>query len=381
MPGYDAIVIGVGTMGAAACLALARRGLRVLGLEQFEIPHSLGSHHGHSRVFRLAYFEHPDYVPLLLRSLDHWRALNVESGSEVFRITGGLYIGPPECDLVRASAESAAQHGLAHDLLERAELARRFPQFRVPDHYAALYEPLAGVIRPELAVATMAGEAFKRGAHIRHGIEVIGWTADSTGVQVKTNAGDFTAGKLIITAGAWSGGLLRDLGVPLRVTRQVAGWVRPKRPDRFVDPTFPCWGLQSPDGHLYYGFPFDPERGVKLARHFGGQPADPVTIDRTAQAADEETFRPALRDHLPDADGRTLTMSVCMYTSSPDYHFIIDRHPAHERVTFACGFSGHGFKFAPVVGEALADLAIHGRSDLPIGFLGLGRFKQAGRGP
>jgi len=375
--GYDAIVLGVGTMGAAACLALARRGLRVLGLEQFDIPHALGSHHGHSRMFRLAYYEHPDYVPLLRRAFEQWRELNRSSGLDVFHITGGLYIGKPGGEAVGEAAASARRHGLAHEVLGREELRHRYPQFQVPDDYGALYEPSAGFVRPELAIAAMVGESLKLGADIRVRQTVVDWSADDRGVEVRTADATFRAERLVVTAGAWSGAVLQALGVPLQVTRQVLGWVWPRRPEMFQLGAFPVWAVESPDGALYYGFPmFASNPGFKLARHARGQPADPNTIDRTPHAADEETFRPALRHYLPDADGPTLAMSVCMYTNSPDSHFIIDRHSAHDRVAIACGFSGHGFKFAPVVGEALADLAMHGRSALPIGFLGLSRFAQ-----
>lgn len=378
MPSYDVIVLGVGTMGAAACTTLARRGLRVLGLEQFDIPHSLGSHHGHSRMFRLAYYEHPDYVPLLRRAFDQWNELNATSGLDVFRTTGGLYIGKPEGEAVNEAAASARRHGLDHEMLDRAELRRRYPQFHVPDDYAALLESNAGFVRPELAIAAMVGEALKLGADIRGRQPVLDWKADARGVEVRTGSATFSADRLVITAGAWSGGLLKQLSVPLAVTRQVLGWVWPRKPDLFRLGSFPCWAVESPDGSLYYGFPMLASNpGFKIARHARGQPADPNTIDRTPRPADEETFRPALRAYLPDADGPTLALSVCMYTNSPDAHFIIDRHPAHDRVAIACGFSGHGFKFAPVVGEALADLAIDGQSDLPIGFLGLSRFAKA----
>jgi sarcosine oxidase len=372
--GYDAIVLGVGTMGSAACLALARRGLRVLGLEQFDIPNAMGSHHGHSRMFRLAYFEHPDYVPLLRRSLEMWTELNAATGLEVFRTTGGVYLGTPDGPTVGDSAAAARRHGLPHEVLDRAELRHRYPAFHVPDDFAALYEPSAGFIRPELAVAAMAGEALRLGADIRGRQSVLDWGAEAGGIQVRTMEGTFEADRLVLAAGAWSGQVIRGLDVPLVVTRQVLGWVWPRRPELFGLGRFPCWAIEAPDGGLYYGFPmFASNPGFKVARHFRGEPTEPDSVDRTPRPSDESSFRPALR-YLPDADGPTLAMTVCMYTNSPDSHFIIDLHPDDPRVALACGFSGHGFKFAPVVGEALADLAMHGRSDLPIGFLGLHPF-------
>ncbi|MBV9848182.1 MAG: N-methyl-L-tryptophan oxidase [Armatimonadetes bacterium] len=372
---YDVIVVGVGAMGAAACRHLARRGVRVLGLEQFGIPHALGSSHGSSRLFRMAYFEHPDYVPLLQRAYALWRELEAESGQTLLPLTGGLYIGPPGSELVSGSLASARRHALPHEALDRAQLAARFPQFHLPDGYEAIYERQAGFVRPELAVAVMAERALRDGAEL-HGHEpVIAWQEDGNGVTAETAQAVYKAERLVFCGGAWSGRLVRDLGVALTVTRQVMAWVWPRRPDLFAPDRFPTWAIANEDGTLHYGVPLLPDvPGVKIAHHGRGVPTDPDAVAHQALPGDEEDFRPALRRFLPDADGPTLSLRVCLYTNSPDGHFIIDHHPRHPRVTLACGFSGHGFKFAPVIGEALADLAQQGTTTLPIGFLRLGRF-------
>ncbi|MFM9994573.1 MAG: N-methyl-L-tryptophan oxidase [Phycisphaerales bacterium] len=373
---HDVIVIGVGTMGAAACLELARRGVRVLGLEQFGVPHTLGSHHGHSRMFRMSYYEHPDYVPLLKRAYEGWKALERDAGVRLFHETGALYLGRADRALIRGSLESARTHGLAHEALDRAALERRFPQFRPPPGFLGVFEPRAGFVVPEASVGVIADQAMRLGAEI-HGHEPVeSWRVEPSGCVVRTAKDEYRADRLVFCGGAWSSRLMTDLGVPLAVTRQVQGWVQPRVPDSFTEGRFPCWALENPDGSLYYGFPMMPTSpGLKIARHARGEPFDPDSMDRRARPGDERDFLGALECLSPEAAGPVVSIGVCLYTNSPDSHFIIDRHPKHERVALACGFSGHGFKFAPVIGEVLADLACAGRTEWPIGFLGLSRLR------
>ena len=375
MSHYDVIVIGVGAMGSSACYQLARRGMRVLGLEQFDIPHALGSSHGQSRMIRLAYYEHPDYVPLLKRAYELWHELEAISGQALLHITGGVYIGPREGEVVAGSLGAARQHGLAHEVLDHRELGRRFSQFQVPENYVALFEPQAGFLLPERTVGAYAEAALRASAEL-HGREpVIDWSANERKVTVRTPRGTYHADKLVLCGGAWSGRLLTDLGVHLKVTRQVLGWVWPKEPDLFALGRLPVWAIDRLDGTIYYGFPMMSDMpGLKIAHHGPGSITDPDRVARDPLPGDEETFRPVLRNMIPAADGPLLSMKVCLYTNSPDHHFIIDRHPLHDRVTIACGFSGHGFKFASVVGEILADYTISGATALPAGFLGLRRF-------
>ena len=297
------------------------------------------------------------------------------SRQKLLHITAGVYIGPPRGELVGGSLESARRHGLAHELLDHAALRRRFPQFHVPEDWQALYEEKAGFLLPERVVAAYAEAALRRGAEL-HGHEpVIAWNADSNGVAVGTPGREYRAEHVIFCGGPWSGRLLNHLGVQLRVTRQVMGWVWPRRPELFELGRFPVWAIENPDGSLQYGFPlFEGSPGLKTAHH-GPEAAvpDPDRVVRDELPGDVETFKPALARFLPDGDGPVLAMRICLYTNSPDHHFIIDRHPNHDRVTFACGFSGHGFKFASVVGEVLADLAIAGNTSLPVEFLRIRR--------
>ncbi len=383
---YDIIVLGVGSMGAATCWQLTRKypRKRVLGLEQFDIPNTRASHGGGSRVIRLAYFEHPDYVALLRRAYENWEALRQQSGQQVLHLTGGLYLGRPDCDLVAGSIQAAQLHGLPHEVIERRDLARRFPQFHVPDDAIGFYEAGSGLVLPELTVGTCARLALENGAELHAHEPAHAWEADGGGVKVTTAHGVYEAERLVITAGPWAAKLLGDLQLELTVTRQVLAWFWPKRPELFSMGALPCWGvdLGTTDGHegVLYGFPMwdgSPSNpGLKAALHQPGEPCDPDDAQPGARPGDEAPVRDALSRRLPDAAGPLLALRTCFYTNSPDGHFIIDRHPRFDSVTLACGFSGHGFKFVSVIGEALADLAAAGDTPHPIGFLNLKRFQR-----
>lgn len=375
---YDAIVIGIGAMGAATSAELARRGLRVLGLEQFDIPHERGSHHGRSRMIRMAYFEHPGYVTLLKRAYELWHRLESESGEKLLHITGGLYMGRPDSELVEGSLASAQLHSLPHEMLDPRKLGQRFPMFRLPGDFVGFFENQAGFLLPERCVAAYAQQARQGGADLRANEPVTRWSADRDGVTVSTARQSYRARRAIFCGGAWSQRLLSELGLPLQVTRQVLAWVQPKQPNLFTVGRLPVWAVdRNPREHyagVHYGFPMAPgDPGFKLALHLPGSPTDPDNICRDVLPGDEETFRPFLQQVLPDADGPLLAHAACLYTNSPDSHFILDRHPQYDHVTFACGFSGHGFKFASVVGEVMADLSVKGTSDWPVDFLRLSR--------
>jgi sarcosine oxidase len=374
---FDVIVIGVGAMGASTCLHLARRGVRTLGLEQFDIPHHFGSSHGMSRMIRLAYYEHPDYVPLLRRAYELWDELEKLSGQKLLYITGGLYMGEPTCELVSQATRAARQHGLQHTTLDRDQIAAQYPQFELPAHYTGLFEPRAGFLVPERCIAAAARCAMQAGAEIHARERVTQWQSDGSGVTVTTDRAEYRAQQLVVCAGPWSGTLLRDLRVKLVVTRQVMTWFWPGQPDRFELGRLPVWGIDRPSGGLFYGFPMSGEDvGLKVAVHAPGTATDPDRVARDPQPGDVDEVEQFLARHLPSAQGPLVGQRVCLYTNSPDSHFVIDRHPEHDRVSVACGFSGHGFKFASVIGEILADLATKGRTVYPIEFLGTSRFQQ-----
>lgn len=377
---YDVIVLGVGAMGASTCYHLARRGARVLGLERFGVPHAFGGSHGFSRMIRLAYYEHPDYVTLLRRSFDLWDELEAETGQKLLHLTGGLYIGRADCDLVAGSKQAADQHGIEYETLDHGALQREAPAFHLPEQYVGFREAKAGFLVPELTIAASAAAAMRRGAEI-HGHEtVLDFSSSGSEVEVRTDRATYRADRVIVSGGAWTNRLITDLGVTLSVTRQIMAWTWPRVPERFELGRLPCWAVDSaepgePFRGIHYGFPMMPDNpGFKIALHYPATPVDPDQVSRTPTEEDERTVMPFVRDVIPEADGPLLAIRTCLYTNSPDSHFIVDHHPEQDRIVIACGFSGHGFKFASVIGEALADLALNGRSDLPIGFLGLSRF-------
>jgi sarcosine oxidase len=379
MKSFDVIVIGVGAMGSSACFHLAQRGARVLGLEQFAIPNSLGSSAGESRMIRLCYYEHPDYVPLLKRAYQLWDELEQLSGQKLLFKTGGIYMGGAQSEFIRGTLRAAAEHQLPHEWLTHSELRHHYPQFVLPEDYLGVFEPYAGFLLPERTIATHALHAIQLGAEL-HGHEpVVSWSSDSNGVKVITAQSTYHARTIIFCGGAWTDQLLKNLGVELTVTRQVLGWVWPHQPQRFAMGTMPVWAINHPDNTQHYGFPMlhpslSTRPGFKIAHHFHGEVISPQSINRLPQPQDENDFRAALRRFLPEADGPLLSMQVCMYTNTPDSHFIIDFLHGSKNVLVACGFSGHGFKFSSVIGEALADLAVGGTTKLPIGFLSLSRF-------
>jgi sarcosine oxidase len=370
---FDVIVIGVGAMGAAACWQLARRGVRVLGLEQFSLVHALGSSHGHTRMIRLAYYEHPDYVPLLRRAYELWDELEAESGEKILYRTGGVYMGPPTGHVVSGALQAARQHNLAHATLTRADLADQYPHFALPDNFTAIHEPQAGFVLCEKSIAHFTRLALQSGATLHAHEPVL--HIDLRSNTITTSLDTYQAAKILFCGGPWSARLLADLHLNLVITRQTLGWLWPQDPRTFELGRFPVWGIEQPDGSLAYGFPMLTDfPGLKLARHAPGTPADPNTVDRTPTESDRAEILDIASRYLPSVAGPILSLRTCLYTNSPDGHFIIDRHPAAGRAFIACGCSGHGFKFAPVIGQILADLATTGQTPLPIGFLGLGRF-------
>jgi sarcosine oxidase len=379
---FDVIVVGLGGMGSAAAAHLAERGRRVLGLEQHGPAHDRGSSHGDSRVYRQAYFEHPDYVPLLLRAFELWHELGARAGRELLTVTGGLMLGPPTSRTVTGSRASAARWGLTHALLDAAEIRARFPAFAPAPDEIAVYEANAGFVRPEATVSAHLAVAAAAGADLRFEQRVLGWDAGgsgggrSGGVAVTTTAGMFRADRLVLAAGPWAGTVLADLGLPLEVERQVQFWFRPPGgTDPFEASRFPIYVWDSIDGMQAYGFPLagDPSEGVKAALFRLGGPADPDHLRRDVGADEAEPLLAFLRPRLPALAGPVVRAVPCMYTNTPDEHFVLGLHPEHPEVALAAGFSGHGFKFVPVVGELLADLVIDGGTVADIGLFDPGR--------
>jgi sarcosine oxidase len=369
---YDVIIAGLGGMGSATTYQLALRGKRVLGLEHFTKAHNQGSSHGKSRVIRQAYFEDPAYVPLLLRAYELWEQIERETDQRLLTITGGLMIGRADSRVVAGSLRSAQAHGLYHELFDAADLRRRFHPLTPDDDTVALYETKAGFVHPEASVAAHLDRAAELGAELRFEEPIVDWEASGSGdrVRVTTERGSYEAARLVIAPGAWAPKLLR-LDIPFEIERQVLFWfepiggVEPFLPDRF--PIY-IWAI---DGAVsFYGFPAQngPPGGVKVAYfHAGKQTCTPETVDRRVRPEEIQTMRDSIAQRIPALNGQFIDAVTCMYTNTPDQHFVIGLHPQHPQVVVASPCSGHGYKFASVIGEILADLATDGKTRHPIG--------------
>jgi sarcosine oxidase len=369
------IVVGLGIMGSATAWALARRGVRVVGLEQYAPFHALGSSHGKTRIIREAYFESPEYVPLVQRAYELWDELGERTGRRLLRVTGGVSIGRLDSPFIVGARESAQRHGLAHELLDAQEARKRFPVLALPDDFVALVEGRAGILFAEECWRAFCEDAVRHGAELRFGVRVHGFAPDGEGMTVETESGRLRADRVVVTAGPWSTTLLADLGLPLEVRRVLVVHVQPDDPTRFRPEVLPIFIMDVPEGE-YYGFPFLPDQGVKFGRHDDGEVCTPESVRRTVTDDEVRWMTGVLQRYLPGAAREVLMTVTCLYTMTPDSHFMIDRHPEWPQVVFAAGFSGHGFKFASVMGEALADLALEGASRLPIGFLSFRRLAK-----
>ncbi len=380
---HDVIVIGLGAMGSAAAHALAARGHRVLGLERHTPAHDKGSSHGGSRIIRQSYFEDPAYVPLLLRSYELWEQLARDSGEDLVTLTGGLFLGREDAVTFAGSLLAARQWGLDHEVLSAAEVNRRFPAFTPEPDELALYEAKAGFVRPERTVSAHLALADRAGAELHFGEPVTSWESTGSGVRVRTGTATYEAGQLVVAPGAWAPQLLADLGVPITVERQVMYWFQPPGGvEAFLPGRQPIYIREDREGNQIYGFPAidGPAGGVKVSFFRRGEECTPDTIDRQVHSAEIEDMREHTARLLPSLPGELLAASTCMYSNTPDHHFVIARHPGHDDVTVACGFSGHGFKFVPVVGEILADLATTGSTTHPIELFDPGRPALASAG-
>lgn len=354
MTSFDVGVVGLGAMGSMATLELARRGRRVIGFDRFTPPHPFGSSHGKSRIIREAYFEHPQYVPLVQRAYERWAELERDAGEQLLVPTGGLMIGPPDGLLVSGAKRSAVEHGLPFELLSPAEVARRFPVFELGPGDVGLFEPRAGVLLPELAVAAALRLAREAGAELHFDEPVSSWTAGER-VTLRTRAGHRAVGHVVLAAGAWLGGDLPRLALPLQVARQTLFWLSCENPALCAADRMPIFIWEWVPGRMFYGFP-DLGDGVKLAIHHEGETTTPDQVRRTVYPDESQELVGVVTTRLAGLSASPRESAVCLYSNTPDGDFILDRHPDDDRVIVASPCSGHGFKFAPAIGEALADL-------------------------
>ena len=367
---FDSIVVGVGGMGSAALYHLARRGQRVLGLERFTVPHSLGSSHGVTRIIRLAYYEDPAYVPLLLRAYELWRELEERAGEQLLHITGSIDAGP---EIFEGSLRSCEEHDLPHEVLTGAELGRRYPAYRLPDETNVLLQPDGGFLLPERCIVSHAREAQALDAVVRTDERVLDWEPAGDGVRVESERGTYEADRLVLCAGAWSERVAHLREGLVTAERQVLAWFEPVEPELFEPRRFPVFNLVVPEGR-WYGFPVFGVPGFKVGRyHHRGGTVDPDDFDRVPRREDEALLHEFAERYFPAGAGPTSSLETCLFENTPDEHFLLDLHPDCPQAVVAAGFSGHGFKFCSVVGEIVAELALDGATRHEIGFLRLAR--------
>ncbi|MEO5583144.1 MAG: N-methyl-L-tryptophan oxidase [Saprospiraceae bacterium] len=378
---FDVIVIGIGTMGVSACFYLAQRGFKVLGIEQFDIPNDHASHSGYTRIIRKAYYEHPDYVPLLIRSYQLWKELEYNSGKKLYHETGILYLGEESSPVLHGCLESSRLYQIPVESWSRTKIKEKFPQFQYPENWISLWEPEAGYLQVNESIQCFYKAALQLGAIVQTNEKVEAWKQSENGIEVKTDKDLYFADKIIFTSGAWTQDHLPDHKMPLKVTRQMLVWLDMQNSSYYSSPQFPCWFIHDPEKGMYYGFPDvalksqEEPPGIKIGLHERGEIITPSTIERSIRIEEEGIVDWFIEHYLPQAKGKKRNFKTCMYTNTPDENFILDYLPdTNQQVVLACGFSGHGFKFAPVIGELLAQMVNNESSDLNIDFLRLNRF-------
>lgn len=374
---YDVAIIGAGTMGMAAGAYLAEKNQRTILMDAFNPPHVHGSHHGDTRMIRHAYGEGRQYVSLVKRAQQLWEELEERSKYKIFEKTGVIGLGPNHSAFIKETIEAAKKYDLPLEVLSSEQVNERWSGFSVPDHFIGCFESSSGLIYSENAIRAYKEIALENGAELLSNTRVQQIKKNTQAeVTITTDQGNFQARKVIVTAGAWAQKLLPDVDLPIQPTRRAFGWFEAPK-EIYGMETFPSFYVES-EGHMCYGFPNVHGTGLKIGRSDGGHPIDP---DKHVQnfgtyKTDETDLRAFLTAYLPQADGKLLQGKTCMYTNSPDTDFIIDTHPNHEEIIFACGFSGHGFKFASSLGEALGELAIKGESSYDLSIFSLNRFKN-----
>jgi sarcosine oxidase len=371
----DVVVVGLGAMGSATLFELARRGVRVLGVDRFAPPHTHGSTHGRTRIIREAYFEHPLYVPLVRRAYELWDELERESGRTLFHRTGGLMIGPIDGAIVAGARRSAVEHDVPHEMLTADEVRRRWPAYDPPDDHAALFEVRAGLLLPEVCVETYLELARRHGATTRTGERVQSWRADGQGVAVTTDSATYRAARVVFTAGAWLRELVPDAPLPLTIERQMFHWFEPTaRRDLHRAERCPLALWEFERDRMVATFP-DLGDGVKAGVHHEGETTDPQAVRRDTTPQEDADIRDILSRLMPAAAGRVVEARVCLYTNTPDRDFLIDAHPTHPAALLVSPCSGHGFKFASAIGEIVAEIVAHGESRFDLAPFRLDRFR------
>jgi sarcosine oxidase len=374
---FDVIVLGAGAMGSAAAYHLTREQQRVLLLEQFELDHTQGSSYGPSRIIRYTY-DHPTYIELSKAAYPAWRAIEEDAGETLYVRTGGLDFGPPDDAMLRSTLDNVRQMGIEHEVLSPGEAQRRFPQFRFDEDFLILYQADSGILPASQSVLTHVRLARQRGASVLTNTPVVSVKVSRGQAEVRTSSDTFTADKLVITAGPWAKSVLARLGLDLPLTplRCQVAYFRPSVLDAYEPERFPTFiaHLSHIYGRMPYGMASYLNSGVKVAFHNGQPVAHPSEVNYTPEDEEIERIRTFTNKHLPGADAPLASTMICLYTMTPDEHFLIDKHPEHPQVVFGAGFSGHGFKFSTLIGRILADLALKGETQHDIRLFSVSRF-------
>ena len=371
---YDAIVVGVGAMGSATVYQLARRGQRVLGIDRYDIPNEMGSSHGVTRMIRLTLQEDPSYVPLVRRAYELWHELENVSGERLLFTTGSIRAGLEGSRMFEGSREACEVHNIPHLVMTGPEVNRRFPGYQLSEDTLAVYQADGGFLLSERCIVNQVAAALELGAEVHGREQVLAWEPTSVGVEVRTDRGAYSARNMVVCSGAWTAKVVPQLASSAVAERQVLAWFQPRRPELFRPDTFPVFGLLVEEGR-FYGFPSYGIPGFKVGRtHHLDQQIEPDCLDREIHLEDEAPLRDFTERYFPHAAGPALALKTCMFTNSPDEHFILDTLPGFPQVCVAAGFSGHGFKHSSVVGEIMADLAQYGDTNHDIGLFRLNRF-------
>ena len=378
---HDVLVVGLGAMGSATLHALALRGVDVVGVDTYDPPHSLGSTHGRSRIIREAYFEHPAYVPLVRSAYAAWASLEAEAGVQLFLRTGGLNIGKRDGALVAGALASAELHGLTVELLTAREINSRHPAFSVPSDMVGVFEPSAGMLFPEACISAFLQVARSSGADVRPNTRVSALDRSADGIRAMTDAGEVRARRVVVCAGPWTASLLATLGIalPLVVTRQTMHWLAAPSDARVVRPEMlPVALIEHDDGRIFYTMP-DVGDGVKAAIHHEGGAVDATSVDRGVHASDTQVVEDLVARFLPGAAASIRESAVCLYTNTPDHHFVIDTGEGMQDVVVVSACSGHGFKFASAIGDIAARMALGESALMDISHFAAARFALPAR--
>ena len=373
---YDCIVIGLGGMGAASLFELSSKGQNVLGIEQFDIGHDKGSSHGLSRIIRLAYWEGIEYVPLVLRAHDRWIELEKTYNEKLLNITGALDIGLESSETISGSLKACREFDIPHEIFTSTELSKKFPAYLLPEEYSSVFQKDGGFLVPESCINLYVNESINNGADVKQNCKVLGWESDGNIVTVSTSDGNFKTKKLVITAGAWTGILQDEMSRFLTPERQVVSWFKPESPEYYNSDQFPVFNMEVPEGR-YYGFPIHHYEGTKIGRYGHlKENINPDSISREITDLDIATLRVPMEKYFQPTNPEPLFSQVCMFTNTPDEHFVLDYLPGNDSVFIASGFSGHGFKFASVIGELISDLMVDGGTEFDLGLFSLDRFNS-----